>query len=476
MKAVIYSRISKDEQSKYSISEQVQLCQKMMENEGHEVVDVFVDEGYTSKNMNRPALQSMLSQIKSKRFGIICVWNSDRLTRTTLDGLEMVTKMFKPSGIEFASVTEDIDTSTPDGMMMFTIRLSMAQREREKIAERVAMGQIGRAKKGKRNTSAKPYGYEVGEDLVLSVNEEEAEIVRNIYTWYVQGFGRNKIASILNDSNIPAPRGGIWFEKIIGDIIGNPTHIGSTHYKPKLSKEEDRIIVPDTHPAIIPRDLFDIAKEIKVRRRDNDMNLSSYDFCFSTVVKCGECGRSFHGKMKTNAPGRARTRNYRCSGKYRQNSCNVSDVSDIKLEKIFLDFIKGRLEVESEEPNKPIGGKDVTKEKKRLEKIIADSAVRRKNYSRAMGDGKMSYDDFSDLMEEENAKVKKLQEELEAIQLSQGPKRTNRESNQLLTELLHNWPLMSEQQKKIGVGLLFRAIVLKKIDGIWKIVAFKDHE
>ena len=115
MKAAIYSRISAAEQSKYSISEQIELCQKKMIDDGHEVVDIFVDEGYSSKTMNRPALKAMLSQIKAKKFDIICVWNSDRLTRTTLDGLTMVTTMFRPNGIEFVSFTEDIEAGDFDG-------------------------------------------------------------------------------------------------------------------------------------------------------------------------------------------------------------------------------------------------------------------------------------------------------------------------------------------------------------------------
>src|SRR5690242_20651217 len=126
----------------------------------------------------------------------------------------MVTTMFRPNGIEFVSFTEDIDTSTPDGMMMFTIRLSMAQRERERIAERSSMGQAARARKGLRNSPTRPYGYDINKDLALTVNEEEAEIVRQIFDWFLAGWGRIKIARSLNDQGIPAKGGGIWYESV----------------------------------------------------------------------------------------------------------------------------------------------------------------------------------------------------------------------------------------------------------------------
>ena len=194
----------------------------------------------------------MLSQIKSKKFDVICVWNSDRLTRTVLDGLIMVTNMFRPAGIEFVSYTEDIDTSTPDGMMMFTIRLSMAQRERERIAERASMGQAARARRGLRNTPTRPYGYDINADLSLTTNEEEAVIVRQVFEWFLAGWGRIKIARTLNTTGIngepiPAKGGGLWYESVITDMITNPTYIGATHYKGRNQPEEARIIVKNMY-------------------------------------------------------------------------------------------------------------------------------------------------------------------------------------------------------------------------------------
>jgi site-specific DNA recombinase len=470
MRAVIYARISKDEQSKYSIGEQISLCQKFMEEEGHEVVEVFIDEGFSSKTMKRPALQKMLGQIKDKKFDIICVWNSDRLTRTTLDGLTMVTTMFKPADIDFASYTEDIDTSTPDGMMMFTIRLSMAQRERERIAERSSMGQAARARAGKRNTSARPYGYDVGEDLALTVNEEEAEIVRKIFDWYVGGWGRIKIAGVLNFEKIPANRGGKWPEKIIGDILKNITYTGAVHFKLKGDPESKRIIVPNVHEAIITKEQYNLAQFVFGRRRDNDMSQSSYDFVFSTVVKCALCGRSFHGKMKTFSDTRPHYRYYRCSGKYRPESMCTS--SDLVEHKLIFSRIDTLLSPSYDDTKKVKTDRvDIEKERKRLEKQIAQSRERRKNYARSMGDGKMDYEEYGELVSEEKNKADKWQQELDDLpqeELTMG--QTMKDIRIELERVKKNWSSMSNEIRKTSIQHLFKRIVIGKINNEWAVL------
>jgi site-specific DNA recombinase len=229
--------------------------------------------------------------------------------------------------------------------------------------------------------------------------------------------------------------------------------------------------VPNTHEPIVSKDMFDLARSIKYRRREHDMNQSSYNFAFSTVVKCGQCGRSYHGKLKTKGKW-TQIRNYRCSGKYRQDSCDASDVSEHKLTDLFLSWSE-YIEIENDEPNKVIGGKDTAKEKKRLEKLIADSAIRRKNYSRAMADGKMAYEIFSELMDEENEKVTNWQKELDEI-LQQSPerKRTRRENLSLLNSLRSNWHTLTEQERKVSLNRLISALVIKKMPEGWQIVAY----
>jgi site-specific DNA recombinase len=468
MRASIYPRISKEDQSAFSLEGQIEECKKYIEKEGYTLGEIYIEDGYSAKNMKRPALTRMLEDLAQKKFDIIVIWRLDRLTRSTLDGLNMVINLFRPKGVEFASVTEDIDTSTSDGMMMFTIRLSMAQNEREKIAERSSMGQKTRAKSGKRNSSAEPYGYNVGEGLQLSINEDEAYIVKQIYEWYLQGWGRIKIARTLNEKNIPAKKGGVWYEYIIGLILRNITYTGAVHWKAKDAPESERVIVPGVHDAIIPMDMFKQAQTVFKRRRENDMNLSSFDFIYSTIVKCAVCGRSYHGKMKDKD---RNYRYYRCSGKYLPSQkCDASDIIEAKLTNlIFAHFESKDIVIDK---TKPVVKKtlDTDRERKRIEKFLNESKEMVKRWNMAFGKGKMDYDDFSKLIDDERIKVKSWEEELSNLpQDEKNASHTYKDVADRFKRISMDWERMDNLERKSVIQNFFKAIYIGKVDKVWKI-------
>jgi site-specific DNA recombinase len=476
LRFVIYARISGQEQSVYSLESQISECKAFAERLGHELVETYIDDGESAKDLQRPDIQRLMDDLKKNKFDLVVCWKLDRLTRDVIDGLTLIINLFKRKhNVTFMSVTEDIKTETSDDVMMLTIRLSMAQSEREKIKERVTLGQLSRAKTGKRNSIAKPYGYDIDRDMNLTPNEEEAEIVRRIYQWYVEGHGRQKIANMLNEEGVPAPRGKIWFDAIIGVLIGNPGHIGANHWKRKEDPEEARIIVHGMHEPIVPVPLFELAVTVKARRREGDMNQSSYDFCFSSIVKCGDCGRSYHGKQLTKVKHGKQTRHYRCSGKYHSNRCNASDISEIKLTKLFLDAIKN-IETEAKTPENVVSGRDTAKDKKKLEKQINDSAAKKDRYTRGMGSGVIDFDKFIGLMKEENDKQKQWQAELDEINM-QTPSHKKRFSDiaKYIEELGTKWDGMTVLQRKVMLSKMFKYIVIKKENGVWEMGALKTY-
>lgn len=477
MNAASYERVSSDEQAKegFSLEVQAEKNTAYIKSQDWNLYGNYVDPGKSGKNLKRPGMERLLRDIDMGKVQIIVVHKLDRLTRNIGD-LHYLLTLFDKKEIKLISITENIDTSTAMGRMFVYMLGIFAQWYRENLSEEVTKGQSKRAEKGLRNTSAKPYGYDVGKDLSLTINEEEADIVRQIYKWYIGGYGRNKIASLLNEQNIPASRGGRWSEKIIGDIIGNPTHIGAVHWKSKGDPEDKRIIVHDRHEPIVSMDVWELAQQIKQRRKDHDMSLSSYDFPFSSIVKCGDCGRSYHGKQKTKVQWGNQTRHYRCSGKYRQDKCEASDISEIKLTGLFMEFIRN-FSFESSNEDKPLDGKDIAKERKKLEKLLADSALRRKNYTRGMADGKISYEDFVEYIDEEDENSKKWQAELdELLKHAPASKKTRGDILSMLKNLGDNWGVMSDQERKEYVQRLFHFIVIRKRGAEWKIVAYKLTE
>lgn len=466
MRAVIYSRISGEDQSVYSLDSQVEECKKEINHKSHELVEIYTENGYSAKNMNRPSLQRMFADLAAKKFDIIYIWRLDRLTRDTLDGLNMVVNIFRPNGVEFASVTEDINTSTSDGYMMFTIRLSMAQAEREKIRERTTGGLRKRAMAGKRTSAQRPYGYNINE-MQLTVNEVEAEIVRRIYTMYAAGNGYLKIADTLNGDGVPSRDEKGWTELILNKMLGNLNHIGANHWKRKEDPESERIVTLNTHEPIVPIELFETVVSIKERKREGHMSKSSHEFCFSVVVKCGLCGQSFHGKTKTGST----LKNYRCSGNTRDIKCGSSDISETKLTKLFLDYIS-KQSFTMVIPDKVIGGRDTVKDRKKLEKNLTDSELKKERYTKGMGAGAIEFDKFLQLMAEEADKQKVWQAELDELNM-QTPSHKKHHSDiaRAFEDININWHSNSEMEKKLIISKLFKYIIIKKEIGVWKVAA-----
>jgi len=219
-------------------------------------------------------------------------------------------------------------------------------------------------------------------------------------------------------------------------------------------------------------ELFEAAVEVKKKRVEGDISKSTYDFCFTSIIKCGECGRSYHGKQKTKVKYGSRTRNYSCAGKYRSEKCQASDISETKLTVLFLDFLKV-LKFAPEVPEKVIGGRDTIKERKKLEKSLADSVVKKDRYTRAWGSNIIEYDKFLELMGEETEKQRKWQLELDEINM-QTPTHKKKHSDvaKSIQDMGSNWENMTVLQRKMALYKVFKYMVIKKELGVWKIAAF----
>ncbi|OUS73024.1 hypothetical protein B1748_23750 [Paenibacillus sp. MY03] len=473
--AASYERVSSDEQAREGFSLEVQAEKniKHINDQGWSLYDRYIDAGKSAKNLNRPDMKRLLSDIDAGNIKVVVVHKLDRLTRNVGDLHELLS-VFERKEIKLVSISENIDTSSAMGRMFVYMLGIFAQWYRENLSEEVIKGQRKRAESGLRNSSKRPYGYNVNkEDLSLYINEEEAVIVRRIFDQYTTGWGKIKISQELNNEGIPSMLGGLWYESVIGDMVINPSYIGATHWKEKSDDESERIIVHDTHEAIVTMEIWEEAQKVSKRRLEGYLSKSSYDFPYATVVKCGECGRSYHGKMTTEKGDTKRPR-YRCSGNRRVDPCYAGDIGEKKLDVLFLDFLDS-FKFDSIQPDKKINEKDSTKEIKRLSKMIDEAELKRKNYTRAMGSGKLDYTLYEELMDEEARKMIPWREELSKLQQStSGPSvRTAKDISQKIDHLRTNWPNLDRAQRKFVIQQLFDVLVIKKTDGTWAITGYK---
>lgn len=288
-RVVLYIRVSSQEQAieGYSIPAQKERLIAYCKAHDWEVVEVYVDGGYTGANLKRPGMQRMIAEVDS--FDIVLVYKLDRLSRSQRDTLYLIEEVFLPSDVDFVSMSESFDTSVPFGRAMIGILSVFAQLEREQIKERTNMGRIERAKEGLFHGGIYfPIGYDYV-DGKLVVNEYEAAQVRKIYDWYLDGTAPDKIGERLRDEGY-TNRYSSWLNSTsIRNILSSEVYLGKIRFGP--------VEVEDAHEALITREQFEKARALREKRREifGDSPFQS-KYLLVGMVFCGRCGSRYFVK------------------------------------------------------------------------------------------------------------------------------------------------------------------------------------
>ncbi|MEW6087130.1 MAG: recombinase family protein [bacterium] len=183
IKCAIYTRVSTDNQAEVEFNsceaQEAKIKSFIASQENMELFKVYSDAGWTGANINRPALSELLNDIKQNKINLVVSYKIDRLTRSPKDFYQLI-ELFDKHGVDFISVTERFDTSTPSGRLLRNIMLTFAQFERELTSERTKDKMLERAQKGMWNGGIVPFGYKA-ENKKLIINGDEAKIIRSIY-------------------------------------------------------------------------------------------------------------------------------------------------------------------------------------------------------------------------------------------------------------------------------------------------------
>lgn len=224
----IYARQSVDKADSLSIQGQIDLCHR----ETGEEVKVYQDKGFSGKNTNRPAFQQLIEDVEKGIIQKIVVYRLDRFSRSIAD-FGRLWEILKRHGVEFVSINETFDTSTPMGRAMLNIIMVFAQLERETTAERVRDNYYQRAKLGSWPGGPAPYGFTIGRlpgaDGHLApglVQTENIAVVERIFSAYaVQTATLGSVARGLNADGIPAPRRATWDNVTLSRLLHSPLYV-----------------------------------------------------------------------------------------------------------------------------------------------------------------------------------------------------------------------------------------------------------
>lgn len=232
----------------------------------------YDDGGYSGGNMNRPALEELLDDIRAGKVQIVVVYKIDRLTRSLMDFSKLV-EIFDEYGVTFVSVTQSFNTTTSMGRLTLNVLLSFAQFEREVTGERIRDKIAASKKKGLWMGGAPPLGYQCV-DKKLCPEPEEQKTVRFIFEQYLECASVRQLKDLLESKNYKTPvrtsqkgrtYGGTAFSRgHLYKILANPVYIGKIRHKGKIHDGQ--------HPGIIPEDLYEAVQK---QLNDNTGPISS---------------------------------------------------------------------------------------------------------------------------------------------------------------------------------------------------------
>ena len=392
----IYSRKSKFTGKGESIENQIELCKNQLINKyniDENNIKVYQDEGFTGYNTNRPQFQEMMKDIRNKKIKCIIVYRLDRISRNVADFCNLKNEFLKYN-VDFISVTENFDTSTPMGSAMLMITSVFAQLERDTIAERIKDNMYELAKTGRWLGGNTPLGYKSQRIESISIDgkkrylyklrviHEEAEIIKLIWNKMSELKGLGKLESYLLQQGIKTRNGNNFTRFSLVTILKNPIYViadekikqffkkmnvtiyeseeingsgkcGLIAYnkreeivgKTKTYKDvSEWIIAVGRHNGIISSEQFIQVWNLLENNKDKRFRTPRQNTSIlSGIIKCKYCGSYMRPKLRnTVTPSGERNFSYLCElkDKSRKQLCRCKNINGIETDKIVIQKIK----------------------------------------------------------------------------------------------------------------------------------------
>lgn len=358
--AGLYPRVSTEDQSRFghSLDEQEDRLKKLCEFKDYEIYKVYREEGVSAKDTNRPKFKEMIQDMKDGKINKIVVYKLDRLTRSIQD-LENICKMLEEYNCDLESVAEEINTGNANGKFFIRMLTILAQLEIERTSERTKFGLIGAAKKG--HISGQPaLGYtKKDKSKKLVIDELESDVVKRIFSMYLEGSSVCHICDIFNEENVLNKH---WATTTVDKILSNKIYIGSIEHGKRDKKNTQ--IFEDVVPAIIDKTTFECVQKRKEKNLKNYKRKRTY--IFMQKILCPKCHKIMGGESSTSGTG-AKHIYYKCN-------CCKRRISEKKIESELMKFLNDMLDffLIIDNSFKPLMCRDIDEEITKYEKLKKD--------------------------------------------------------------------------------------------------------
>jgi len=468
LRVALYIRVSTEEQAQegFSIRAQKNNLIDYCRVNDHEIVKIYIDDGYSAKDTKRPRLQELLKSAKNKEFDAVVVYKLDRFTRSVKDLYDLL-EYLQSYGIDFISRQEKFDTSTALGRAMIGILGVFAQFERELIAERVRFGQEQKLKERKWPVGRKPFGY----DKYGNQIPDEIEQIRMVRKLYMSGMSYQAVASYMLRNGYYR-RGHEWTANTVALTLENPFYAGIIRYGSKLPngkypqrKRDLRVKVIEvdgTHEPVWTKDEY-YEHLARMRRRSTGGYSRKVNYWFNGVLKCGRCGAAMFGRLTTKRSLKdgtiVRYPYYWCSRRKANKGCNMPMFRQSHVEHLIMEYIIS-LRVSNEKTRQQIEKLrkhevQLKKEQEKLRRELDKIRSRIKKWQYAFAEDLISEDDLRQRMNEEYAAEQDILAKLEATSSTD----KNSPTEQLF-QLAELWPELDDIEKNETICAIFEQITL----------------
>ena len=313
LRVAAYARVSSDSEDQLNsyVSQVRYYTDLIKHNDKYEFVDIYADEGITGVSMEkRTDFQRMISDCKKGKIDKIITKSASRFSRNIVDSLNVVREL-KLLGISVYFEKERIDTGDLKSENLLTLHSLMAQEESVTIAKNCKKGVRMRMSNGLYVASHVPYGYRL-QDKKLVIFDEEAQIVKRIFSEYINGKGTLIIAKELMQDKIAFKNGTtVWSRHSVANILKNERYIGDKLFQKRYNEdvipykqcnnrgELPKYYLKNSHPAIIDRKDFELAN--KILSVKGDLIKTEYaEFPLSKKIRCKICNTAYRRKIVNN--------------------------------------------------------------------------------------------------------------------------------------------------------------------------------
>lgn len=475
-----YIRVSTDEQADKgnSLTEQQERLAAYCKAMGWPEPTFYIDDGYSAKNLNRPAIKQLLEDVQQNKIDIVLTSKLDRLCRNLLDLLQVI-EIFNAHNCSYVSASESFDTSTASGRLTLQLLGTFAEFERERISERVKDNMLSIAKNTSKAITRPCYGYDIVDGQYV-INEDEARFVRLMFDLAEQGHGPRMIAKILNDYGATTKLGKSWDQVNVKRLMRTETIAGIMVYNKRQHKngkivERDRsewVVKENNHPAIIPFERFERVQEIMKSRSRQYKHADSETYLLTGLLKCAHCGKNMKGSTSRHKRKNREYTYYRyiCSSYVLGYGCKHHAVHRDELENLIIREIKEVARASTAELKISVYTPSIADEIKRIKEQLARIDRRMQKQIEAYENDLISADDLRAARFRIEDERKRLKEQLERLENQKArPMEVQKNAAKLLDDITG----VDRIKAKTAIRQLIEQIEIRDgelVNVVWKVI------